>query len=121
MAHTIMAVDDSQSIREIIKYALAGPAYSVMTAASGEAALERITQEKIDCLITDLHMPGIDGIELIKRVRALPNNQYIPILMLTTDSSDDKKLEGKRAGATGWLMKPFTVAQLAATIKKVLG
>lgn len=121
MSHTIMAVDDSQSIREIIKYALNGPAYCVLTAASGESALERIAVEKIDCLITDLHMPGIDGIELIRRVRAMPNTAYIPILMLTTDSSDEKKIEGKKAGATGWLVKPFTVAQLAATIKKVLG
>ncbi|MDD4616855.1 MAG: response regulator [Alphaproteobacteria bacterium] len=119
MTHTIMAVDDSQSIREIIKYAL--PGYSVITAASGEAALDRIPTEKIDCLITDLHMPGIDGIELIRRVRALPATAYIPILMLTTDSSDQKKIEGKHAGATGWLVKPFTVAQLSAVIKKVLG
>jgi len=112
---------DLQSIREIIKYALVGPAYNVITVASGEAALERLALEKIDCLITDLHMPGIDGIELIRRARGLPNTAYIPILMLTTDSSDEKKIEGKKAGATGWLVKPFTVAQLAAVIKKVLG
>lgn len=118
---TILAVDDSASMRQMVSFTLKGAGHEVLEASDGSQALE-IAQSKsgIDLVLSDINMPVMDGISLIKHLRALPNYKFTPILMLTTESSSDKKGEGKAAGATGWIVKPFNPEQLLATIGKVL-
>ena len=87
----------------------------------GQDALEKVGTEKVDMLITDLNMPNMDGIQLIRHVRQDPKLKFVPIVMLTTESQDSKKQEGKNAGATGWIVKPFKPDQLISVVKKVLG
>jgi two-component system, chemotaxis family, chemotaxis protein CheY len=95
--------------------------YEVVEAVDGQDALSKLSAKKVDMLLTDLNMPKLDGIGLIKGVRAGSLNKFIPIVMLTTESQDTKKAEGKSAGATGWIVKPFKPEQLIAVVKKVLG
>lgn len=118
---TILAVDDSASIRQMVCFTLKGAGYSVVEAADGEAALALARNTQVNLVLTDVNMPKMDGISLIKSLRTLPNYKFTPMLMLTTESAADKKQEGKAAGATGWLVKPFNPEQLLITIKKVLG
>lgn len=117
---TILAVDDSASMRQMVSFTLKGAGYSVIEAADGQDALQKAKQQTVDLVLSDVNMPVMDGIELVKNLRALPDYKFTPILMLTTESAGDKKMEGKSAGATGWLVKPFNPDQLLATIKKVL-
>ena len=119
MPRAILTVDDSPSIRQTVRLTLAMAGFEVSEADSAQAALEVCEQSKFDVVVTDLNMPGMDGIELIRRLRAQPKFRFIPILMLTTESQLDRKQEGKSAGATGWIVKPFTADQLLAVIKKV--
>ncbi len=121
MAKVIMTADDSASVRQMISFTLKGRGYEVVEACDGRDALQKLGNSKVDMLITDLNMPHLDGIGLIKGARALPACKFIPIVMLTTESQDAKKQEGKAAGATGWIVKPFTPEQLLAVVKKVLG
>ena len=118
---TILAVDDSASMRQMVSFTLKGAGYEVIEAADGKQALELAKQKRVNLVLTDVNMPVMDGIALIKALRALPNYKFTPMLMLTTESADHKKQEGKAAGATGWIVKPFNPDQLLATIKKVLG
>ncbi len=118
---TILAVDDSASMRQMVSFTLKGAGYNVVEAVDGKDALTKANSSKADLVLTDVNMPNMDGISLIKQLRTLPNYKFTPILLLTTESSADKKQEGKAAGATGWLVKPFNPDQLLATIKKVLG
>jgi len=118
---TIMAVDDSASMRQMVTFTLKGAGYDVVEADDGVKALDVARSKKVDLVVTDINMPNMDGITLIRQLRSLPSYQFTPILMLTTESGDGKKQEGKAAGATGWLVKPFNPDQLLATIKKVLG
>jgi two-component system, chemotaxis family, chemotaxis protein CheY len=120
MTKTIMTVDDSPSMRQMITFTLKEAGYEVIEAADGQEALKKLNTEKADMLITDLNMPNMDGIELIKALRQLQDYRFIPIIMLTTESEESKKKAGKEAGATGWLIKPFKPPQLTAVIKKVL-
>lgn len=120
MPKIVMAVDDSPSVLQAVKITLKGAGYGVVEAKDGRDALEKMKQTPIDMLITDLNMPNMDGITLIKQVRQDANTKFIPIIMLTTESMDSKKQEGKAAGATGWIVKPFTPEQLVAVVKKVL-
>lgn len=117
---TILAVDDSASMRQMVSFTLKGAGYSVIEAADGQDALQKAKQQTVDLVLSDVNMPIMDGIELVKNLRTLPQYKFTPILMLTTESAGDKKMEGKSAGATGWLVKPFNPDQLLATIKKVL-
>ncbi|MBJ6723139.1 response regulator [Geomesophilobacter sediminis] len=121
MAKTIMTADDSASVRQMVTFTLKQGGYDVVEAVDGKDALQKLSQCKVDMLITDLNMPNLDGIGLIKGARALPACKFIPIIMLTTESQDSKKAEGKAAGATGWIVKPFKPEQLMAVVKKVLG
>ena len=121
MAKQIMAADDSASVRQMVSYTLKQGGYEVVEAVDGADALRKLQEHKIDMLITDLNMPNLDGIGLIKGVRGGTLNKFIPIVMLTTESQDSKKGEGKAAGATGWIVKPFKPEQLVAVVKKVLG
>jgi two-component system chemotaxis response regulator CheY len=118
---TILAVDDSASMRQMVSFTLKGAGYDVVEADDGVNALSAVKGKKVDLVVTDVNMPNMDGISLIKELRALPDFKFTPILMLTTESTDGKKAEGKAAGATGWIVKPFNPEQLVATIKKVLG
>ena len=121
MGKTIMTVDDSASVRQMVSFTLKGEGYDVIEAEDGKDALSKADGAGIDMFITDLNMPNMDGIELIKALRGQAANKFKPIVLLTTESQDAKKQEGKAAGATGWIVKPFKPEQLLAVVKKVLG
>jgi two-component system chemotaxis response regulator CheY len=121
MSKTIVTADDSASVRQMVSFTLRQEGYEIIEAVDGQDALNKLNSSPVHMLITDLNMPNMDGIELIRQVRAAPNgNRCIPIVMLTTESQDSKKQEGKAAGATGWIVKPFKPEQLVAVVKKVL-
>ena len=120
MAKVILTVDDSASVRQMVRFTLADAGYTVIEAVDGKDALSKLTSP-VHLVITDLNMPNLDGIGLIRSVRALPACKGIPIIMLTTESQESRKLEGKVAGATGWIVKPFATQQLLAVVKRVLG
>jgi len=121
MSKIIMTVDDSASVRQMVSFTLKDAGYGVVEAVDGVDALSKLNGTPIHMMITDLNMPNMDGIELIRNVRANPAYKFIPIILLTTESQSEKKQEGKAAGATGWIVKPFKPEQLLAVIKKVLG
>jgi two-component system chemotaxis response regulator CheY len=120
MTRTILTVDDSTSMRQMVKATLQSAGYGVVEAANGQEALDFARDNTVDLVISDVNMPRMDGITLINELRQLPGYRLTPMLMLTTESSQEKKQEGKRAGATGWIVKPFNPAQLLATLKKLL-
>ena len=117
----ILAADDSASMRQMVAYTLGNAGHTVVSAIDGQDALDRAKEQKFDLVLTDVNMPLMDGISLTRELRALPNYRFVPILMLTTESGQERKLEGKAAGATGWIVKPFNPDQLIAVVKKVLG
>jgi len=121
MSKTILAVDDSASMRQMIGVTLRGAGYQVVEAADGEAALEYARKHRVDLVLADVNMPGIDGITLVAQLRTLSSYHLTPLLLLTTESSPERKLQGKQAGATGWMVKPFNPVQLLATLERVLG
>ena len=121
MAKTIMTVDDSASVRQMVSFTLTQAGYDVVEAVDGQDGLDKLEDIKVNMLITDLNMPNLDGIDLIKEVRNKPQFKFMPIIMLTTESQAEKKQEGKAAGATGWIVKPFKPEQLLGVVKKVLG
>jgi two-component system chemotaxis response regulator CheY len=108
-------------MRQMVSFTLKGAGYTVVEAVDGKDALNKAKSQKFDLVITDVNMPVMDGITFIKNLRGDPNYKFTPMLMLTTESSADKKSEGKAAGATGWIVKPFNPEQLLNTVKKVLG
>lgn len=118
---TILTVDDSASIRQMVSFTLRGAGYEVLEAVDGEDALNKARGGPVNLVLTDLYMPKMDGITLIRELRKLPTYRFVPMLTLTTESSSERKAEGKAAGATGWLVKPFNPDRLLATIEKVLG
>jgi len=115
-----MTADDSPSMREMISFTLKNAGYDVVEAVDGQDALSKLGNAPVQMLITDLNMPNMDGIELIRQVRALPQYKYMPIVMLTTESHDTKKQAGRAAGASGWIIKPFRGEQLVMVAKKFL-
>lgn len=121
MSARILVVDDSASMRQMVSFALTSAGFSVDEAEDGAIALGRARSQRFDAVITDVNMPNMDGISLIRELRQLGDYRFTPLLMLTTESAADKKVEGKAAGATGWLVKPFNPDQLVATVHKVLG
>ncbi len=121
MTKRIMTVDDSVSVRQMVSFTLKNAGYETVEASDGKDALAKLSGSGVNMILTDLNMPNLDGIGLIKEVRTKPEYKFIPIVMLTTESQDSKKMEGKSAGATGWIVKPFKPDQLLAVIKKVLG
>jgi len=120
MAKRILTVDDSASVRQMVKFTLSDAGYAVIEAVDGKDALAKLTTP-VNLVITDLNMPNLDGIGLIRSVRANPALKGIPIVMLTTESQDSRKQEGRAAGATGWIVKPFTPQQILAVVKRLLG
>lgn len=122
MTKVIMTVDDSAAMRQMVSFTLKQGGYEVIEAVDGEDAWSKIGgAKKVHLLVTDLNMPKMDGIQLIRKVRSDPRFKYVPIIMLTTESQASKKQEGKVAGATGWIVKPFRPEQLLAVVKKVVG
>ncbi len=117
---TVLAVDDSVTMRQMVGYCLREAGYQVVEAVDGVDALAKLQAHRIDLVITDLYMPRMDGIELIKQVRSLKSHRFTPILMLTTETQGGRKAEGQAAGATGWIVKPFEPQQLLKVIKRVL-
>jgi two-component system chemotaxis response regulator CheY len=116
-----MTVDDSASVRQMVSYTLREAGYEVVEACDGVDALAKIDSASFSLIITDLNMPRMDGISLIKHLRTNQKIKFTPILMLTTESQNEKKMEGKSAGATGWIIKPFKPEQLITVVKKVVG
>ncbi|ASW83372.1 response regulator [Vibrio anguillarum] len=116
----ILAVDDSVSIRQMLSHTLKDAGYDVETAIDGSDALRKAQQTKFDVVISDVNMPVMGGFELVKAIRGHAQYKFIPILMLTTETSMEKKQEGKLAGATGWLVKPFNPETLLKTLKRVI-
>lgn len=123
MSRRIMTVDDSASVRMMVSFSLKQAGYEVVEAHDGMDALDKLNNESetVHMVIADINMPGIDGIELIGKLRADPRNKFIPIIMLTTESQESMKQKGRKAGATGWIVKPFKPEQLLAVVKRVLG
>jgi two-component system, chemotaxis family, chemotaxis protein CheY len=121
MSKTILSVDDSASIRQLITFTLQKEGYAVVEAVDGRDALGKVKASAVDMVLTDLNMPNMDGIELIRELRSKPEFKFIPIVMLTTESATGKKEAGRNAGATGWIVKPFKPEQLIAVIKRLLG
>lgn len=120
MSTVILAVDDSASMRQMVTATLKSGGYEVVQAADGTEALAFARTKGVDLVLTDVNMPGMDGITLVKELRMLPSYRYTPMLMLTTESSQEKKQQGKQAGATGWIVKPFNPEQLLSTVARVL-
>jgi two-component system chemotaxis response regulator CheY len=120
MAATILAVDDSTSMRQMVRFTLQHAGYQVVEAVDGVEALEYARGNTVDLVLTDINMPKMDGITLVHELRQLAAYRYVPMLVLTTEAGQDRKLAGKQAGATGWLVKPFNPEKLLATIAKVL-
>jgi two-component system chemotaxis response regulator CheY len=121
MAKTILSVDDSSSIRQMVAFTLKSAGYEIIEAADGQEGLDKAKTKTVDLVLTDQNMPRMDGLTLIKTLRTMPSYKNVPILMLTTESSDAMKTQGKSVGATGWIVKPFDPAKLLEVVKKVIG
>jgi two-component system chemotaxis response regulator CheY len=119
MSKTILVVDDSPSIRQIVGLTLKGAGYGVIEAVDGIDALSKLDGQKISLIVSDVNMPNLDGIGLVKKIKLLPDYKFTPILMLTTEAGESMKAEGKAAGAKAWLVKPFQPAVLLAAITKL--
>lgn len=120
MTRTILAVDDSASMRQMVGFTLRRAGYQVVEAIDGVEALEFARGNAVDLVLTDVNMPRMDGIALVRELRQLSPYKFVPMLVLTTEAGPEKKLQGKQAGATGWLVKPFNPEKLLATIARVL-
>lgn len=117
----VLVVDDSASIRNLVGIALRGAGYEVVEACDGKDALSKLNGQKIHLVLTDINMPGMDGIELTQAIKNLPAYKFTPICMLTTESGQDKMEQGKAAGAKAWIVKPFQAPKLLAVVEKLLG
>ncbi|CAN7145627.1 response regulator [Pseudorhodoferax sp. Leaf265] len=118
--HSILAVDDSPSMRKMVSFTLTGAGYNVVEAVDGQDAYEKAQAQSIDLVLADQNMPRLDGLGLTRKLRENPKFKTVPILILTTESSDQMKQAGRSAGATGWLVKPFDPARLIEVIQKVI-
>lgn len=121
MAKTVLCVDDSASIRQMVGFTLKSSGYEVVEAVDGMDGLDKAKAKSVNLVLTDQNMPRMDRLTLIKSLRALPQYKSVPILMLTTESSEAMKAQGRAAGATGWLVKPFDPQKLIEVVKKVIG
>lgn len=120
MSKTIITVDDAQTMRKMIRFTLQPTGHDIIEAADGAEAFNTLKDRPVDLVITDVNMPNMDGIELTRKLRATPLHASTPIVLLTTESSPEKKNQGRAAGATGWIVKPFNQQQLLAIVSKVL-
>ncbi|HEX8611793.1 MAG TPA: response regulator [Telluria sp.] len=120
MAKTIMIVDDSSSVRQVIGITLRGAGYEVIEGCDGKDALTRLDGRKVHLIISDVNMPNMDGISFVKQVKLLPNYRFTPVIMLTTESAEEKKREGQAAGAKAWVVKPFKPDVLLNAVQKLI-
>ncbi len=120
MTKTIMAIDDSASIRQVVSITLKKAGYEVIEASDGRDALSRLNGQKVHLIVCDVNMPNMDGITFLKEIRQIPAYKFTPIIMLTTESQEAKKQEGKAAGAKAWVVKPFKPEQMLAAIEKLI-
>lgn len=120
MAKTILIVDDSASIRQVVGIALRGAGYDVIEASDGKDALSKMTGQKIHLIISDVNMPNMDGITFLKEVKANPKYKFTPVIMLTTEAGQDKMTEGRAAGAKAWVVKPFQPPQMLDAVSKLV-
>ena len=120
MAKTILVVDDSASLRQVVGIALKGAGYDVMEACDGKDALGKLNGQKIHLIISDVNMPNMDGITFVTEAKKLPDYKFTPIIMLTTESGENKKSAGQAAGAKAWVVKPFQPAQMLAAVSKLI-
>ena len=120
MGKSILTVDDARTIRQMVSFTLKGAGYDVLEAQDGTFALSILQTHAVDLVLTDVNMPNMNGIELTRQLRALPSFAKTPIVLLTTESDPGKKAEGRAAGATGWIVKPFGQEQLLAIVNKLL-
>jgi two-component system chemotaxis response regulator CheY len=118
MAKTIMVVDDSSSLRQVVRMSLEGAGYQVLEAGDGQAALALLDGRQINMVVCDVNMPKLDGISFVKQAKQLPAYRFLPVLMLTTESSEEKKQAGKAAGAKAWMLKPFSPSSMLAAVAK---
>jgi two-component system chemotaxis response regulator CheY len=116
----ILVVDDSTTMRQMVTFTLSDAGHDVTEAADGAAAVREANARRFDLVITDVNMPGMNGIDLVRTLRALEDFKFIPMLVLTTEAGPEMKQRGRDAGATGWIVKPFSPDVLLATLKKVL-
>ena len=117
---TVMSVDDSASLRQMVVFVLRGGGYEAIEATDGEDALAKLRGQEVDLILTDINMPKMDGLELTRQIRAMPRHKFVPIVLLTTESDAGKRQEGRAAGATAWIVKPFNADQLLAVVKRVM-
>jgi len=120
MKKTILIVDDSASLRQVVGIALKGAGYDVIEAGDGRDALTKLDGRKVNLVISDVNMPNMDGITFVKELKKLPAYRFTPVIMLTTESQEDKKREGQLAGAKAWVVKPFQPAQMLAAVAKLV-
>lgn len=120
MAKTIMVVDDSTSIRQIVNLTLKKVGYDVVEACDGKDALAKLDGRKINLIVCDVNMPNMDGIGFLKSMKSMPNYKFTPVIMLTTESQESKKQEGRMAGARAWVVKPFKPEQMIEAISKLV-
>ncbi|ALM84856.1 response regulator [Bordetella sp. N] len=120
MPKTILIVDDSASVRQVVGIALRGAGYDVIEGRDGQDALTKLTGQKVHLIISDVNMPNMDGITFLKNVKQLPAYRFTPVIMLTTESQEEKKREGQQAGAKAWVVKPFQPAQLLGAVEKLV-
>ena len=120
MAKTIMVVDDSASLRQVVSIALRGAGYDVVEGSDGKDALAKLTGQKVHLIISDVNMPNMDGITFVKEVKKHPSYKFTPIIMLTTESQEGKKQEGQAAGAKAWIVKPFKPDQMLNAVSKLV-
>jgi two-component system chemotaxis response regulator CheY len=121
MGTKVLVVDDSRAIRQSISFVLEQNGYEILEGSDGVEGLDKLSSAKVDLIITDVNMPNMDGITFIKKVREKSDMKFIPILVLTTESQQSVMEEGKAAGATGWIVKPFSTDKLLAAVRKVCG
>lgn len=121
MSKTVLTVDDSPSLRQMVAFTLRGAGYEVLEAPDGRAALELVRKSSVAMVLADQNMPVMDGLTLIRSLRAAPQFATLPVVMLTTESSDAMKAQGRAAGATGWMVKPFDPKRLLEVVRKVIG
>jgi two-component system, chemotaxis family, chemotaxis protein CheY len=120
VAKTILIVDDSASLRQVVSIALKGAGYDVMEACDGQDALSKLNGQKVHLIISDVNMPNMDGITFVTEAKKLPAYKFTPIIMLTTEAGESKKLAGQAAGAKAWVVKPFQPAQMLAAVSKLI-
>lgn len=120
MAKTVMVVDDSISLRQVVSIALRGAGYAVVEACDGSDALKKLGSQRVNLVISDVNMPNMDGITFVKEVKKLPDYKFTPVIMLTTEAGEDKKAAGQAAGAKAWVVKPFKPEQMITAVAKLI-